>query len=118
MPSAPSHGHSPPGAPSAAAAQTLWSSYSHVAGLYVPEVQATGRWVVAFGLGECQATHSSSANGSMLPAPPVELSITPLPFASVQSSCSAQNLVTPPLRLATATARPSTLTLVREGLPL
>jgi hypothetical protein len=82
----------------------------------MPEVQATGRWVVAFGNAVYQAIHSSWSKGSTLFLP-VEVSILPLLFLSVQYSGRDQILVMPPWRLATTTALPSMLTEVREGLP-
>ena len=60
--------------------------------------------------------HSSWSKGSTLFLP-LEVSICPFPFLSVQYSLRAQIFVIPPLRLATTTAFASMLTEVREGLP-
>lgn len=73
-------------------------------------VQATGRWLAASGNAVYQATQSSSPHG-FTSFGPVDV------FGPLQSSGRAQILMTPPWRLATATARPSTLTDVRDGLP-
>jgi hypothetical protein len=78
--------------------------------LYTPVVHCTGRWLAASGKSVNQATQSSAPHG-LTSSGPLEV------FAPLQSWARAQILTTPPLRLATATARPSTLTEVRDGLP-
>src|SRR5687768_11387949 len=90
--------------------QIFWSSHSQDTGLYTPVVHATGRWLSASGKSVYHATQSSMPHG-LTSAGPVEV------FGPLQSSGRAQILMMPPLRLATATARPSTLTEVRDGLP-
>src|SRR5690606_8604106 len=75
-----------------------------------PEVQATGRCERASGKAVYQATQSSAPQALTSPGP-LEV------FGPLQSSGRAQILITPPPRSATATARPPTLTDVRDGFP-
>ena len=63
-----------------------------------------------------QSWHSSLPQGSRVSLSG-EVSITPLPFLSMQSALLAATLVTQPvLRLETTTKRPVMLTEVRDGL--
>jgi hypothetical protein len=98
------------------AVQTFWFSYSQVSGLSVPDVHATGRCTVMSGMSVCHAMHSSWSKANTLPGP-VEVSIMLLLFLSTQNSGRAQIFVNPVMRLAMATAWPSMLTEVRDGLP-
>ena len=87
--------------------------------------QARGRVLRYSGRARCQTTHSSSPQPSQLPSR--EVSTTPLPLLSGQSTSLAMILVTPAPspaicavarpRLATAML-PSAATVVREGKPV
>src|SRR5690554_4849132 len=83
-----------PAAVSDQAVHTLTSSHAQVCSLNTPLVQATGRLSLC-GISLNQATHSSSPQGRMSPAP-CEVWMLGMPLLSTQLVAEPVILVTPP----------------------